>query len=280
MHYKVPVSLWALLPVLVVSLFWNAPSALAQTQFANKVVMADGIVTDDNKAADSDLTTNATIKPSLLLGFTRLRMSFPSVGAAGKEAGMYIKPNILISAALLGGATVNTYYKKGNTTTPVDSYQLSSDLLSLNIQLSGINKLSFMPTKEFNQIELVYFSALALGQDIEVYEAFSTVSPLPVSLVSFQAQPTQRGVALSWATASEQNADQFVIERTADAPLGFVAIGQVASTGTSSQTQAYQFVDPRPAPRSYYRLRQLDHDGTATFSPVVAVPSWSSCRRR
>ena len=275
MHSKILFSLWAMLPTLVVSLFLNMPGALAQTQYANKVVMADGIVSDNNKAADSDLTTNATIKPSLLLGFTRLRMSFPSVGAAGKEAGMYIKPNILISAALLGGATINTYYKSGTTTTSVDSYKLSSDLLSLNLQLSGINRLSFMPTKEFNQIELVYFSALALGQDIEVYEAFSTVSPLPVSLIAFQAQAASDGVALSWATASEHNADQFVVERAADAPIGFAAIGQVPCTGTTSQTQAYQFVDPNPAARSYYRLRQLDHDGKVSFSPVVAV-EWAT----
>jgi hypothetical protein len=271
MQSKVLFSLRALLPLLVVSLFLNMPGALAQMQYANKVTMADGIVTDDNKAADSDLATNATIKPSLVLGFTRLRMSFPSAGAAGKEAGMYIKPNILISAALLGGATVNTYYKSGTTTTPVDSYKLSSDLLSLNVQLSGINRLSFMPTREFNQIELVYFSALALGQDIEVYEAFSTVSPLPVSLVAFQAQPTHGGVSLSWATASEYNADQYVIERATGAPIGFAAIGQVPCTGTTGQAQAYQFVDPTPGARSYYRLRQIDRDGTATFSSVVAV---------
>jgi hypothetical protein len=94
--------------VLVIGFFLNMPGALAQMQYANKVIMADGIVTDDNKAADSDLAANATIKPSPLLGYTRLRISFPSVGAASKEAGMYIKPNILISAALLGGATVNT----------------------------------------------------------------------------------------------------------------------------------------------------------------------------
>ena len=275
MHYKVLFSLRALLPVLVVSFFLNTPSARAQMQYANKVVMADGIVSDDDKAADSDLTTNATIKPSLLLGYTRLRMSFPSTGAAGKEAGMYIKPNILISAALLGGAKLNTFYKSGTTTKAVDSYQLSSDLLSLNLQISGINRVSFMPTKEFNQIELVYFSALALGQDIEVYEAYSTVSPLPVSLVAFQAQAAQDGVALSWATASEHNADHFVVERAADAPIGFAAIGQVPCTGTSSQTQAYQFVDASPAARSYYRLRQLDRDGTVTFSPVVAV-EWAT----
>jgi hypothetical protein len=274
MHYKILLSLRALVLVSV-SFLLSVPGALAQVQYANRVVMADGIVSDDAKAADSDLATSATIKPSLLLGYTRLRMSFPTPAAAGKEAGMYIRPNILISAALLGGATLTTYYRKGTTTTPVDSYQLSNNLLSLSIQATGISRISFTPTKEFNQIELTYFSLLALGQDIEVYEAFSTVSPLPVSLVAFQGAAAPEGIALSWATASEHNADQFVVERAVGTPTGFVAIGQVPCTGTSSQTQAYSFVDPRPVPRGYYRLRQLDHDGAATFSPVVAV-QWNA----
>jgi hypothetical protein len=274
MHYKVLFSLRALLPVLFLFVL-SAPRAAAQLQFANKAVMDEGIVSDNDKAADGDLSTNATIKPSLLLGRTRLRVSFPSTAAAKKEAGMYIKPNILISAALLGGATINTYYKDGATTTLVDSHLLSSNLLDLAIQASGIRRISFMPTQEFNQIELVFYSVLALGQDIQVYEAFSTVTPLPVSLVAFQAQPAPTGVALSWATASEHNANQFVVERATGAPVGFAAIGHVAAQGTTSQTQAYQFIDSAPAPRSYYRLRQLDHDGTATFSPVVAV-EWAA----
>jgi hypothetical protein len=262
-----------LLPFLI-SFFLDLPGASAQIQYANKVVMEDGIVSDNNRAADGNLATNATIKPSLVLGYTRLRVSFPTTAAAGKEAGMYIRPNILISAALLGGATLNTFYKDGAATTPVDSHVLSSNLLNLQIDASGIRRISFIPTQPFNQIELVFFSVLALGQDIEIYEAFSTVAPLPVVLTGFQATATPAGVALAWGTASERGADQFVVERaTADAPGSFRAIGRVQAAGTTAQARAYQFVDAEatPAAQRYYRLRQLDHDGTATFSPVVAV---------
>ncbi|TVT37772.1 T9SS type A sorting domain-containing protein [Hymenobacter setariae] len=273
MHFKVLYQLRVLLPVFV-SFFLSLPSAHAQIQYANKVVMEEGIVSDNTRAADGNLATNATIKPSLLLGYTRLRVSFPTTAAAGKEAGMYIKPNILISAALLGGATLNTFYKDGSTITPVDSHLLSSDLLNLKIEVSGIRRISFTPTQPFNQIELVFFSVLALGQDIEIYEAFSTAAPLPVVLTSFQAAATPAGVSLSWGTASEHAADQFVVERAAaDAPGNFQAIGRVQAAGTSAQARTYQFVDAEAtsAARRYYRLRQLDHDGTATFSPVVAV---------
>lgn len=243
------------------------------TQFASKVVAQDGIVANDGKAADSNLATNATIKPTLLLGFTRLRVSFPTMAAANKEAGMYLKSNILISAALLGGATINTFYNDGTTSQPLESYLLSNNLLSLKVQASGITKVAFMPTQPFNQIELVYFSALALGQDIEVYEAYSTVSPLPVTLTAFQAKATPAGVALAWTTASERGADYFAVERAADAQKSFQTIGRVRCAGTTTQAQAYQFVDATAAPGAlgYYRLRQVDLDGTETFGSVLAV---------
>lgn len=246
----------------------------AQLQYANKVVLEEGVVSNNNRAADGNLATNATVKPSLLLGYTRLRVSFPATAAAGKEAGMYLRPNILISAALLGGATLNTFYKDAAATTPADSHVLSSNLLDLSIDASGVRRISFIPTQPFNQMELVFFSVLALGQDIEIYEAFSTVAPLPVVLSSFQAAATPAGVALTWTTASERAADQFVVERApADAPDRFQAIGWVPAGGTTTQARAYQYMDAEAAPaaRHYYRLRQLDHDGTATYSPVVAV---------
>ncbi len=258
--------------LLTIGLGLHEVAAQTQMQYANRIVAQDGIVTDDIKAADSNLNTSAVIKPTLLLGYTRLRMSFPSVAAAGKEAGMYIKPNILISVALIGGATVNTFLNDGTTTTAVDSYLLSNNLLSLVVQSSGVTRISFMPTQKFNEIELVFFSVLALGQDISIYEAFSTVAPLPVTLTTFQAKPTPAGVALSWATASERNADQFVVERSTGSPDSFQAIGRVQCAGTTTQAHNYQFTDATAtATTSYYRLRQLDLDGTETFSPVVAV---------
>jgi hypothetical protein len=271
--YNILLSLRTLLLLLLFGGLCPLAGQAQAMQFASKVVAQDGIVSNDDKAADSNLATNATIKPTLLLGFTRLRVSFPTMAAANKEAGMYLKSNILLSAALLGGATINTFYNDGTTSQPLESYLLSNNLLSLNIQASGITKAAFMPTQQFNQIELVYFAALALGQDIEVYEAFSTVNPLPVALISFQAKATPAGVALSWATASERGADYFALERAADAQESFQTIGRVQCAGTTTQAQSYQFVDATAAPgvRSYYRLRQVDLDGTETFGPVLAV---------
>ncbi len=95
---------------------------------------------------------------------------------------------------------------------------------------------------------------------------------LPVQLASFTAerQGPDRAV-LRWTTASERNSARFVVERSADG-LAFEEAGQVAAAGTSTRPRAYAWPDPQPLRTLvYYRLRQLDQDGTATLSPVVAL---------
>lgn len=261
-------SLRLLLLVAVMFGLATNPSA-AQTQYASQVATRAGIVSDAAKAADSNITTYAVIKPSLLLGYTSLRVQFAAPAAANKPAGLYIKPNVLIGLALLSGATINTYEKDG--TRPVESYALSDNVVNLSLLPSGATQVTFAPTKSFSDVELVFASTLALGQDIAFYEAYSTVAPLPVVLSAFQGQATPAGVALSWQTASELNSDYFVVERAATPGQGFEALFRMTSKGTSSQPQRYQFVDANPLSLGYYRLRQVDRDGTTTYGPVVAV---------
>lgn len=100
----------------------------------------------------------------------------------------------------------------------------------------------------------------------------SCFSVLPVTLTRFSGSRADAGhVNLSWATASEINNAFFVIERSADAKK-FEVLGQVAGTGTSTTARTYSFTDERPlAGATYYRLRQVDLNGTSAFSPVVTV---------
>jgi len=99
-------------------------------------------------------------------------------------------------------------------------------------------------------------------------------APLPVVLVAFAA--TAEGpaaVRLTWATASERNSRSFEVERSADG-VAFAAIGTVAAAGTTATARTYALRDaalPAGAAVLYYRLRQLDLDGTAHYSPVRSV---------
>lgn len=95
--------------------------------------------------------------------------------------------------------------------------------------------------------------------------------PLPVSLLTFTATPEKKFITLDWQTTSETNNVGFEVQRSGDNQR-FDKIGWVESQHkNASVTSAYQFNDKnaRANTRYYYRLRQLDVDGNATFSPVV-----------
>ncbi len=99
-------------------------------------------------------------------------------------------------------------------------------------------------------------------------------TPLPVQLLAFVATREGRGTArLTWATASEAKSQAFQVERSADGRQ-FAAIGTVAAAGNSSSLRNYELLDaelPTGAARLYYRLKQVDADGTFSYSPVRTV---------
>ncbi|MGI4871519.1 MAG: heparinase II/III domain-containing protein [Janthinobacterium lividum] len=100
------------------------------------------------------------------------------------------------------------------------------------------------------------------------------VAPLPVLLTSFTGQRTGPSVLLRWHTASEQQNQGFEVQRRADASPGFATIGFVAGQGTTLLPTDYTWRDTQPlAAISYYRLRQLDQDGKALYTPVAVVSS-------
>jgi len=99
-----------------------------------------------------------------------------------------------------------------------------------------------------------------------------TCAPLPVELILFTATITVRqAVALHWITASEKNSHSFVVERSADGKV-FRSLRTLAAAGSTQARTAYDLTDEQPlAGTSYYRLRQVDLDGTTTYSPVRNV---------
>jgi len=96
-------------------------------------------------------------------------------------------------------------------------------------------------------------------------------SPLPIELLSFNATINNAVVDISWSTASEMNSDHFNIERSADM-INITNIATVAAAGVSNTTINYYSVDEHPLTGvSYYRLKEIDHDGSGTYSNWVAI---------
>lgn len=118
------------------------------------------------------------------------------------------------------------------------------------------------------------FSDFALGatNDLSNTNTLSAINPLPVQLVTFSVhRQADKAVAMNWTTASEKNSAYFEIQRSLDGRL-FAGVATATARGTSSQPTTYTFIDHAPAVAAlYYRLRQVDTDGTMAFSPVIVV---------
>jgi len=92
-------------------------------------------------------------------------------------------------------------------------------------------------------------------------------------VINFAGKPVSAGVQLSWQTISEYNNKGFNIERRYSTSTHWSRIGSVAGAGTSSTTKNYSFVDKkaRTGKKYVYRLKQINTDGTNTYSQEVTV---------
>ena len=113
---------------------------------------------------------------------------------------------------------------------------------------------------------------------------------LPVELTSFSAATTSStdglvNVSLNWETATEVNNYGFEIERHGSTSLtmtsnfipsgdeGWEKIGFVEGHGNSNSPKNYSFSDQTPtnSGKYYYRLKQIDSDGTYEYSNTLEV---------
>ena len=95
--------------------------------------------------------------------------------------------------------------------------------------------------------------------------------PLSVKLIQFKGIYSGGATLLDWITGAEIQSDHFEIERSANGQH-FDRIGVIQAAGSSFQELSYHFTDGSPFPGlNYYRLRQVDLDGSATYSPVIRI---------
>lgn len=114
-----------------------------------------------------------------------------------------------------------------------------------------------------------------IGNDAYSFDNFNVeamqVNVMPVELVYFKGQVQNGSAKLTWSTASEKNNEKFLVEHSQDA-TSFRKIGEVKGNGTSATVLNYNYSDLAPAKgTNYYRLRQIDTDGTEAFSKVIAL---------
>lgn len=98
---------------------------------------------------------------------------------------------------------------------------------------------------------------------------FETV--LPVELISFNLFVIDNSYfKLDWKTVSEFNCKEFVLERSVDAN-NFNTITSISGHGTTSSEHYYYYYDYDVIKNTdyYYRLKQIDYDGSFHYSNII-----------
>jgi len=94
---------------------------------------------------------------------------------------------------------------------------------------------------------------------------------VPIELTRFDALAVDSGVLLSWQTVSESNNLGFEIQRSEDA-VSYTKAAFIPGAGTSQTVHNYSYLDSiKKNGCFYYRLKQVDSDGSHSFSETVRV---------
>ncbi|GAA4347947.1 hypothetical protein GCM10023185_03380 [Hymenobacter saemangeumensis] len=146
------------------------------------------------------------------------------------------------------------------------------------IPLAQANRLVFAPRYGYAGNAVFTYTATdtsGAGSNNTATFTIPIGNPLPVELTRFSAKPVQDlDAQLTWHTALELDNKHFDVERSLNG-TEFIKIAQVLGQGSTTAATIYAFTDAGIGARArgtvYYRLRQVDTDGTASYSPVRTV---------
>ncbi len=172
----------------------------------------------------------------------------------------YANPSGTITVAVTydGGSTATTLYSQVDATGNVGPTLISGNFTTPATGASNA------------QLEIT-FNGNSFNNDNIYWDAMCLDWIVPVELTSFSASSSGEDVELKWTTATETNNQGFQIEKM-NASGSFEPAGYVAGFGTTTEPKAYSFVDSKLESGNYtYRLKQIDFDGTFSYSEEVNV---------
>ena len=127
----------------------------------------------------------------------------------------------------------------------------------------------------YNQVSMSNINLTAtragVGEKTLSFGSIDENTILPIELISFTATCNGKSSLIEWTTATEKNNDFFVLERSTDA-INFKEIVRVAGAGNSIEPINYAYTDyGARSGDNYYRLVQVDYDGTSTASEIIVA---------
>ena len=95
-------------------------------------------------------------------------------------------------------------------------------------------------------------------------------TPLPIRLLSFEGKLNGNANSLYWQTATEENSAWHVVERSVDGAT-WQEVGRRKGAANSSAPKSYYLNDEKPLAKSYYRLVNIDADGSTQQPSQIIV---------
>lgn len=139
-----------------------------------------------------------------------------------------------------------------------------TDLHDFNFDVS-------VPGTFSNEVHNLYVRAMDDWSHTTVTKVDFTNIVLPVTLLSFSARAENERVLTSWKVTSEINMDKYVVEHSTDG-IHFASIGvQPANNGGEHVVNYFLYHNNPITGINYYRLRQIDLDGTYSYSAIATV---------
>ncbi len=111
-----------------------------------------------------------------------------------------------------------------------------------------------------------------IGTTCENFENFTVSSPLPIYYSKrLEAVQKQNTTNLTWSVAIQINNDKYIIEHSKDG-RSFSPIVEIAGDGTNNREHHFEFTHNNPSLGvNYYRIKQVDYDGTSSYSNIASV---------
>lgn len=197
-----------------------------------------------------------------------VRSSFSSVG---NTVDGRIKPDIMAmgSSVAVASTSSNTNYTTSSGTSfscPLAA-GVAALVLSHNPNLTPIQVRDALRSTASNALN----PDRLMGWGIINAVAAINFHPLPVEGWIFKASRENFRIILSWQTSSEKNNKGFELERSIDNVV-WNSVAFIDGSGTSTNLTEYSYTDNfNSFSRVYYRLKQIDMDGSFTYSQILEL---------
>ena len=184
---------------------------------------------------------------------------------------------LLISNCIIPQESVDVHFNEAMQSTGMsnpDNFQWDNGLITLTAQLVGTVTCRLTVSEPVMNVwyRVEVFNVFDLAGNIvnpEKDTASYIWSPVPVELTAFTVKVITfsegYGVLLEWATATEVNNYGFDIERDKK------KIAFVEGHGNSNSPKYYLYTDILISGRHTYRLKQIDTDGTFSYSVELSI---------